>query len=121
VALETEQRLKPGETYSTPRTFVAVYSGDHFVPLSQWSKALEREGLSQPTSNNEDYAVSWCSWGYRNNIATKQLLEVIPKLKELGIHWASLDDGWYNNYGDWQPRSETYRAGKYWVDERGIK
>lgn len=40
VALETEQRLKPGETYSTPRTFVAVYSGDHFVPLSQWSKAF---------------------------------------------------------------------------------
>ena len=26
-----------------------------------------------------------------------------PKFKELGIHWATLDDGWFNNYGDWQP------------------
>ncbi|HEU0048097.1 MAG TPA: hypothetical protein VFQ43_10890, partial [Nitrososphaera sp.] len=64
VTFPTEQRLKPGETYATPRTFVAVYTGDYYEPLSQWSKALEREGLNQPTSNSEDYAVSWCSWGY---------------------------------------------------------
>jgi alpha-galactosidase len=104
----TKQRLKPSETYATPRTFVAVYSGDYYEPLSLWSKALDREGLSQPKSNNEDYAVSWCSWGYRNNITPKQMLEVIPTLKELGIHWATLDDGWYNNYGDWQPRSDNF-------------
>jgi len=26
----------------------------------------------------------------------------------LGIHWATLDDRWFNNYGDWQPRTDTF-------------
>ncbi len=33
---------------------------------------------------------------------------LVPKLKDLGIHWATLDDRWFNNYGDWQPRSDTF-------------
>ena len=36
------------------------------------------------------------------------MLDTIPKLKELGIHWATLDDGWFNNYGDWGPRLPTF-------------
>ena len=36
------------------------------------------------------------------------MLETIPKLKDLGIHWATLDDRWYNNYGDWLPRPDTF-------------
>jgi hypothetical protein len=30
------------------------------------------------------------------------MIATIPKLQELGIHWATLDDRWFNNYGDWQ-------------------
>jgi alpha-galactosidase len=32
----------------------------------------------------------------------------IPKLQELRIHWATLDDRWFNNYGDWQPRPDKF-------------
>lgn len=39
---------------------------------------------------------------------TQQMLGAIPKLKELGIHWATLDDRWFNNYGDWQPRTDKF-------------
>jgi alpha-galactosidase len=100
--------LKPGETYSTPRTFVAVYTGDYFEPLSMWSNAVEREGLARPTNNDENYAVSWCGWGYESDVTPAQMVATIPKLKELGIHWATLDDRWFNNYGDWQPRADTF-------------
>jgi alpha-galactosidase len=100
--------LKPGETYSTPRTFVAVYSGDFYQPLSMWSNAVEREGLSRPANNDENYAVSWCGWGYEFGVTPKQMLDTIPKLKELQIHWATLDDGWFNNYGDWEPRKPVF-------------
>jgi alpha-galactosidase len=100
--------LKPGETYSTPRTFLAVYSGDFYEPLSTWSNAVEREGLARPANNDENYAVSWCGWGYEFAVTPKQMLDTIPKLKELGIHWATLDDGWFNNYGDWQPRQPVF-------------
>ena len=100
--------LKPGEVYSTPRTFVAVYKGDYYEPLSMWSNAVEREGLARPANNEENYAISWCGWGYESDVTPAQMLATVPKLHELGIHWATLDDRWFNNYGDWRPRTDTF-------------
>jgi alpha-galactosidase len=100
--------LKPGESFATPRTFVMVYHGDYYEPLNMWSKAVEREGLTRPKNNDENYAVSWCGWGYESDVTPKQMIDTIPKLKELGIHWATLDDRWFNDYGDWQPRKDTF-------------
>ena len=102
--------LQPGETYSTPRAFIAVYSGDYYEPLRIYSDVIDREGLTKPSNNNEDYAVSWCGWAYLANVTPAQMLGTIPKLKELGIHWATLDDRWFNNYGDWQPRADTFHG-----------
>jgi alpha-galactosidase len=108
VHFPVQTTLKPGEVYSTPRAFVAVYAGDFYEPLSLWSKMVDREGLSRPSNNEENYAISWCGWGYEANVTPKQMVDTIPKLKELGIHWATLDDRWFNNYGDWQPRPDTF-------------
>jgi len=108
VQVPADVTLKPGESFSTPRTFVMVYHGDYYEPLKMWSEAVEREGLSKPKNNEENYAVSWCGWGYESNVTPKQMTETIPKLKELGIHWATLDDRWFSNYGDWQPRTDTF-------------
>ena len=108
VRVPAEVTLRPGETFSTPRVFEAVFKGDYYEPLHIWSEAVDREGLSKPKNNDENYAVSWCGWGYESEVTPKQMTETIPKLKELGIHWATLDDRWFNNYGDWQPRSDTF-------------
>jgi alpha-galactosidase len=108
VRVPAETVLRPGEVFSTPRTFLAVYQGDFYEPLSLWSKVLAKEGLERPRNNNENYAVSWCGWGYEFGVTPKKMLDTIPKLKELGIHWATLDDGWFNNYGDWQPNASAF-------------
>jgi len=108
VRFPAQTTLQPGGIFSTPRTFVAVYAGDFYEPLNTWSNAVEREGLAKPENNNENYAVSWCGWGYEANVTPKQMIDTIPKLQELGIHWATLDDRWFNNYGDWQPRTDTF-------------
>ncbi|MGA8220236.1 MAG: glycoside hydrolase family 36 protein [Candidatus Acidiferrales bacterium] len=108
VRLSPETRLGPGEVYSTPRTFLAVYSGDYYEPLRMYSDVIDREGLTRATNTNEDYAVSWCGWGYLADVTPAQMLGTIPKLKEMGIHWATLDDRWFNNYGDWQARGDTF-------------
>lgn len=108
VQIPADAALKPGEVFSTPRTFVAVYAGDYYEPLRVWSDAVEREGLTRPANNDENYAVSWCGWGYEADVTPAQMTATIPKLKEIGIHWATLDDRWFNNYGDWQPRSDTF-------------
>ena len=100
--------LKPGESYSGPRSFISVYSGDFYEPLRMWSSVLQKEGWEIPKPSSEAYNVSWCGWGYEFNVTPAQMLGTVPKLKELGIKWATLDDRWFDTYGDWNPRADTF-------------
>ena len=111
--------LKPGETYSTPRSFLSVFAGDFFEPLRIWSSVLQKEGWELPKPSSEAYNVSWCGWGYEANVTPAQMLGTIPKLKELRIKWVTLDDRWFDVYGDWNPRKDTFPGDsiKKMVDE----
>jgi len=100
--------LKAGDTYSTPRDFLAVYAGDFYEPLHIWSSVLQKEGWNLPKPSGEAYNVSWCGWGYEFNVTPAQMLGTVPKLKDLGIKWATLDDRWFDTYGDWNPRADTF-------------
>ena len=51
VQLTPESALRPGEAYSTPETFIAVYSGDYYEPLRIYSDVIDGEGLKKPTNN----------------------------------------------------------------------
>ncbi|HZP61823.1 MAG TPA: glycoside hydrolase family 36 protein [Terriglobales bacterium] len=108
VTIPADVTLKPGESFSTPRTFVSVYAGDFYEPLRLWSSVLAKEGWNLPKPSNEAYNVSWCGWGYEFNVTPKQMLGTVPKLKEMGIKWATLDDRWFDTYGDWRPRNDTF-------------
>ena len=108
VDIPANTALKPGESYSAPRSFLAVYSGDFYEPLRMWSSVLQKEGWEIPKPSNEAYNVSWCGWGYEFNVTPAQMLGTVPKLKELGIKWATLDDRWFDTYGDWNPRKDTF-------------
>jgi alpha-galactosidase len=126
VSMTPDVTLDPGHSFATPRTFVAVYHGDFYEPLHMWSQALQKEGWQLAKPNREDFGIAWCGWGYEFNVTPKDMLGTIPKLKELGIHWATLDDRWFNAYGDWEPRKETFPGDsiKKMVDEfhkQGIK
>src|SRR5947209_18381123 len=92
ISIPANATLKPGETYSTPRSFVASYSGDVYEPLHLWSRVLQKEGWEIPKPAGEAYNVSWCGWGYEFNVTPAQMLVTVPKLKELGIKWATLDE-----------------------------
>jgi len=102
------QSLKPGESYFTPRSFVAVYAGDFYEPLRLWSSVLQKEGWNIPKPSSEAYNISWCGWGYEFNVTPAKMEGTIPKLKELGIKWATLDDRWFDTYGDWNARTDTF-------------
>jgi len=108
MVLQTDTTLQPQESYSTPRGFVAVYAGDFYEPLHLYSQVLQREGWNLPKPSNADYQISWCGWGYEADVTPKQMLGTIPKLKEFHIRWATLDDRWFDTYGDWDPRSDTF-------------
>ncbi|MFB3921632.1 MAG: glycoside hydrolase family 36 protein [Terriglobia bacterium] len=126
IAVDTQEKLVPGKSYSTPRTFLAVYEGDFYEPLSMYARGLAKQGWKIPAPTNGDYEANWCGWGYRSDVTLAQMLGTIPKLKELGFKWATLDYRWFNNFGDWEPRPETFTREtiKKLVDEyhrEGIK
>ena len=124
--VEPQASLKPGEAYSIPWSFVMVHSGDFYESLNLWSRALQRQGWTLPKSIDADYGVNWCGWGYETDFTPAQMLGTIPKLKELGIQWATLDFCWFDSFGDWNPRRDNFPGDsiKKLVDEfhrQGIK
>lgn len=100
--------LGAGATYATPLSFLTVFHGDFFEPLQAYSRILQKRGLSLAHPTAGDYQVNWCGWGYEMDFTPKQMLGTIPKLKELGLKWATLDAGWFQARGDWMPRSDTF-------------
>ena len=108
IVLNDQGSLRPGDIYSTPLSFVAVYHGDFYQPLRLYSSAMQRRGWEPAKPNGADYQANWCGWGYEMNFTPKQMLGTIPKLKELGLKWATLDAGWFTNRGDWEPRPDTF-------------
>ena len=36
---------------------------------------------------------------------------MLPVLSDLGIRWLTLDDRWFDFYGDWYPRKDTFPGG----------
>jgi alpha-galactosidase len=108
LSIDGAATLKPGEAYTTPRSFVAVYAGDYYEALSMYSRAMQRLGWVIPRPTQGDFSANWCGWGYRSDVTPAQMLGTIPKLKELNFQWATLDYRWFNNFGDWEPRRETF-------------
>lgn len=108
VDIAQNTQLAPGEAYTAPLTFVSVFHGDFYEPLSLYSKMLQKQGVSLAHPTKSDYEANWCGWGYEMDFTPKQMLGTIPKLKQLGLNWATLDAGWFKNRGDWEPRDDTF-------------
>ena len=93
--------LAPGASLATERTFISLHTGDHFAPLEQYRHFMEAEGVVAPEVPESTFAPIWCAWGYERDFTTEQVLETLPKVRDLGFEWAVLDDGWQTNEGDW--------------------
>ncbi len=97
-----EQTLEPGETFHTLRTFVSIHQGDYFRTLTEYRRLMVRQGLQMATAPESAFGPIWCAWGYGRSVQLKQVYDTLPTAKKLGFSWVTLDDGWQNNYGDWQ-------------------
>ncbi len=113
IAIESAQprKLEPGQTISTDHTFVCVHRGDHFAPLTQFRKFMQAEGVAAPKAPDSAFAPVWCAWGYEREFTVEQIVNTLPKARELGFEWAVLDDGWQNNEGDWYLDTRKFPRG----------
>jgi alpha-galactosidase len=93
--------LKPGETFHTFRTFVAVHQGDYFRTLTDYRRFMMKQGFQMAAAPDDAYGAIWCAWGYGRTVQPQQVYDTLPMAKRLGFKWVTLDDGWQNNVGDW--------------------
>lgn len=104
--------LQPGESFSSLQSVLIFHRGDFFEPISRYREILEKQGLQPAPPSPEDFEPAWCSWGYEFDVRPEEVESVLPMLKRLGIHWVTLDDRWFDHYGDWNPRPDTFPGGK---------
>ncbi|HNS74337.1 MAG TPA: alpha-galactosidase, partial [bacterium] len=57
------------------------------------------------------YEPQWCAWGYERKFTMDQVVNTLPKAKELGYQWAVLDDGWQTAEGDWYLTKDKFPNG----------
>ncbi len=104
--------VAPGETFSLPEIAISYHRGDFFAPLVFYRRQMEARGCSPAQPSPACFEPAWCSWGYEFDIRPDQMLGVLPALEELNIHWLTLDDRWFDSYGDWNPRADTFPQGE---------
>lgn len=98
---ESPKILEIGDTLTTYETFVSVHTGDYFNTLENFSKILQKKGVSISEFPETSYESIWCAWGYERNFTTEEVIKTLPKVADMGYKWAVLDDGWQTAEGDW--------------------
>ncbi len=110
--------LSPGQAFETPETFVAVHAGDYFATLVNYRRLMAERGLAPAAPPPASYEAIWCAWGYERECTTALIEGTLPKVKQLGLQWAVIDDGWQAMIGDWVPNRGKYPNGD--ADIRGL-
>jgi len=106
-----EQSLPPGESFRTFRTFVTVHNGDYFQTLLTYRRFMLKQGFQMANAPESAFGAIWCAWGYGRDFKPQQVYDTLPTVKQMGFTWVTLDDGWQNNYGDWQLDSKKFPHG----------
>jgi alpha-galactosidase len=106
------QALAPGESFSTFAAFVAVHRGDHFATLDAYRRFMAGRGIAAPQPPAESYEPIWCAWGYEREFSLDRVRNTLPKVRELGLDWAVLDDGWQTLTGDWNIDARKFPRGE---------
>ena len=111
VEFNTNENINPGNAITTYETFVYLHTGDCFVPLQTFSALMQKLGIRFPESEEAAFESIWCAWGYERNFTLEEVIGTLPKVKELGIKWAVLDDGFQVTEGDWTLNKQKFPGG----------
>lgn len=103
--------LNADDTLTTYETFVYVHQKDCFSTLSHFSNYMQTKGIKPASPEPGAFEPVWCAWGYERDFTVQQILNTLPKVKELGIKWAGLDDGFQQAEGDWHTNKERFPNG----------
>ncbi len=100
-----------GESLETLETFVSVSKGDYYTNLSMYSNLMQAKGIEIVETEEASFEPIWCAWGYERQFTLDEIVNTLPKVKELGIKWAVLDDGFQIAEGDWDAHPDKFPKG----------
>jgi alpha-galactosidase len=101
-------QLSANEKYSTIKNALIVHSLDYFNPLRTYAEFLNLQGINTFKNTPDEFPKSyWKTWGYELDFKVSDIYSKIDEFKELGIEMIVLDDGWFSNYGDWEPSTDA--------------
>jgi alpha-galactosidase len=109
---DTPVTLAPGRELTTDTTFLTAHAGDHFVPLQRYRDFMADIGQRAPETQPAAVEPIWCAWGYERGFTVEQIVGTLPKVADVGLKWAVLDDGWQTNEGDWDLNPEKFPRGE---------
>lgn len=112
VEYEVNDTLHAGDTLKTLETFVTVHNSDCFTTLKQYAAFMAKKGVVMPQSEPQAFEPAWCAWGYMRKFTIAEVIGTLPKVKELGFTWVTIDDGYQNAEGDWYPNPVTFPGGE---------
>jgi alpha-galactosidase len=106
--------LAPGETFVSPRAFVGLFQGE------KWQDAFEgpfadfvREKIGVRFFEKKNpplsYYNSWLPW--LSNIDEKLIAESIDAVADTGFEVFTIDEGWEDAMGDWNPDPKKFPHG----------
>ncbi len=114
--LDTEL-LAPNQKIDLLETFIDVYHGDCFKPLQDFSKYMKEKGLQFAPTEESAFEPIWCAWGYERNFTIDEIINTLPKVKELGFKWVVIDDGYQIEEGNWHVNQKTFPKGDQQMKE----
>ncbi|MDT0678560.1 glycoside hydrolase family 36 protein [Autumnicola musiva] len=114
ISKEFDERtlFKAGDTLSTLETFVSIARGDYYENLANYSELMQAKGIEIVEPEEAAFEPIWCAWGYGREFTMEEVINTLPKVKDLGIDWAVLDDGFQVAEGDWQPAADRFPDGE---------
>jgi alpha-galactosidase len=109
---EEASNFRPGDTIKTLETFVSVHTGDCFSTLSNYSKYLQSGGIKFVADESQAFEPVWCAWGYWQKFTMADIEGTLQKVKDLGIKWVDIDDGYQITEGDWNIAPNRFPGGE---------
>lgn len=103
--------FRSGDTLHTVATFVSVHTGDCFTSLRSYSRFMQASGIKMAPVEPEAYEAVWCAWGYERRFTVSEVIGTLTKVKELGLKWVDIDDGYQQAEGDWEADGSKFPHG----------
>lgn len=104
--------LNPNQSVDLISYAIIVHHGDFFDGLRTYSDLMQEEGFHFPKAPADAFEPEWCAWGYGRDFSKKGILKTLPTVKKLGFGWVTIDDGWQNDIGDWEPNPARFPGGE---------